>query len=53
MRRSSEDADRLEGASAVRCSPGEQIPRHIAVVMMPAVLSKTNDINYAETCEDG
>jgi hypothetical protein len=50
---SSEDADRLEGPSAVRCSPGEQIPRHIAVVTMPNVLSATTDKNYAETCEDG
>jgi hypothetical protein len=50
---SSEDADRLEGPSAIRCSPGEQIPRHIAVVTMPSVLSATTDKNYAETCEDG
>jgi len=50
---SSEDADRLEGSSAVRCSPGEQIPRHIAVVAMPNVLSATNDKNYSETCGEG
>ena len=50
---SSEDADRLEGPSAVRCSQGEQIPRHIAVVPMPTVLSATNDKNYPETCEEG
>jgi hypothetical protein len=49
----SEDADRLEGPSAVRCSPGEQIPRHIAVVPMPTVLSATNDKSYSETCEEG
>jgi hypothetical protein len=50
---SSEDADRMEGPSAVRCSPGEQIPRHIAVVTMPNVLSATNDQNYSKTCEEG
>jgi hypothetical protein len=50
---SSEDADRLEGPSAVRCSPGEQIPRHIAVVPMPKVLSTANDTSYSETCEEG
>ena len=50
---SSEDADRLEGPSAVRCSPGEQIPRHIAVVTMPNVLSAANDKSYSETCEEG
>ncbi len=48
---SSEGADRWEGPAAVRCSQGEQVPRHIAVVLMPTVLSATNDDKYSETCE--